>query len=177
MKKKILTLITIILLVSLLGCSGGNTYKVSDSAVKYKFNKNNLLSLISITVDTDKVVYEFNAKSEICKTIEQNDFDCCIEDENGILNDYNNWSYQKKGSKGYLCVECEDIDRIKKDMRIWGTDDCFTIRGFENPVIYIFTYKDPDWYSVLYTQEYDSDIRKWGEIKTDGVKDPNTVDI
>ena len=176
MKKILLNIAVISFLACFFGCNSGNPFEVSDSAVKHNFNKSNLLSLISITVDTNKVIYEFDAKSKICETIEQNNFDCCIEDENGNLNKYDNWSYQKKGNKGYLYIECDDLNRIKNDMRIWEKYDCYIIRGFENPVVSIFTYNDPDWYSVVYTQEYDSKSNKWGEIKTDGVKDPNTVD-
>ena len=35
--------------------------KVSENAIKYKYNHNNMLMLKSITVDSDKVIYEFSS--------------------------------------------------------------------------------------------------------------------
>ena len=181
MKKKILTLITIILLVSMLGCNGGNTYKVSDSAVKYKYNKNNLLSLISITVDTDKVVYEFSSRSELYEKLKSGDYICGIIDENGILNIYDDWNYQKKGNKGYLCIECEDTDRIKEEMMIHKNDytgKFYVIIGFESPRLLMLNDKTThEHYEVNYEQNYDLENKKWKEINKNVIDDPNTVDI
>ncbi len=180
MKKILLNVVIIIFLAGLYGCNLGNPFELSDSAEKYSFNKNNLLSLISITVDTDKVIYEFSYNSEICKKLDSGDYICGIIDENGILNIYDDWSYQKKGNKGYLCIECEDTDRIKEEMIIFKNDYSgmyYEIIGFESPRLLMLNDRTTQHYEVNYEQEYDLEKRKWKETNESVIDDPNTVDV
>jgi len=181
MKKTLINVAVIILLVCLLGCNLEKSFEVSDSAEKHSFNKNNLLSLISITVDTDKVIYKFSYNSEICKKLDSGDYICGIIDENGILNIYDDWSYQKKGNKGYLCIECEDTDRIKEEMIILKNDysgKYYEIIGFDSPRLLMLNDRTTnEHYEVNYEQDYDLEKRKWKEIHESVIDDPNTVDV
>lgn len=181
MKKTLINVAVIILLVCLLGCNLEKSFEVSDSAEKHSFNKNNLLSLISITVDTDKVIYEFSYNSEICKKLDSGDYVCCIIDENGLLKKYDDWKFQKKGNKGYLCIECEDTDCIKEEMRIREKDfkgKVYEIIGFESPRLLMLNDKTThEHYEVNYVQEYDLENKKWKEINKSVIDDPNTVDF
>lgn len=181
MKKTLINLAVIILLVCFFGCNLGNPFEVSDSVEKYSFNKNNLLSLISITVDTDKVIYEFSSNSEICEKLGSGEYVCCIIDENGLLKKYDDWNYQKKGNKGYLCIECEDTNRIKEEMRIREKDfkgKFYEIIGFESPRLLMLNDKTThEHYEVNYEQDYDKNQKKWGDIEKTVIDDPNTVDI
>lgn len=81
--------------------------KVSENAIKYKYNHNNMLMLKSITVDSDKVIYEFSS-----------------------LNKYfnNNYAFKNKSNKTYLELyyvendpNHEGIKNTSKDFEIVST--------------------------------------------------------
>ena len=162
--------------------------KVSSDAQKFRYNSNNLIKLKSITVDTDKVIYEFGASNKYFKKryIETN----CKEYETlnifylelylaenyhtikGSEYNSNNYNIVSTLTSNFLIISLDE-ERETNSVKCFYTgqeEDSFdymyiTVNsGYENPGISIIYDDILENISTVKYQTYDKEKKKWSEI-------------
>ncbi len=163
--------------------------KVSSAAQKYKYNPNNLIKLKSITLDSEKVIYEFGASNKYLKKryVETN----CKEREalnKSYLELYLSDNYQSIKGSEYNSDNYYIISTLTSNFLIISLDEeretnsvkCFYIgqeedsfdymyitvnSGYENPGISIIYDDILENISTVKYQTYDKEKKKWSEIR------------
>jgi len=163
--------------------------KVSASSQKYRFNHNNMLNLKSITVDGNKVIYEFSSlnkyfhKNFIKKRGKETEYTSYLELHEVINTDTNEsviiypekYSIITSFTSIYLVITLKDTDTpdfIRSNYKggFFNKFDSMAItlnntEGYEKLKIAI-RYDYPNENQVIgKSQVYDSDRKKWGKVK------------
>jgi len=162
--------------------------KVSENAIKYKYNHNNILKLKSITVDGNKVIYEFGALNKYYKKtyIEKNSKE--VETHNrtylelylaenyhtikGSEYNSNNFNIVSTLTSNFLIISLDEERETNsvKCFYIGQEEDSFdymyiTVNsGYENPGISIIYDDILENISTVKYQTYDKEKKKWSEI-------------
>ena len=163
--------------------------KVSENAIKYKYNHNNILKLKSITVDGNKVIYEFGAlnkyykKTYIAKNSKEVETHNRTYLELYLAENYhtikgseyssNNYNIVSTLTSNFLIISLDE-ERETNSVKCFYAgkeEDSFdymyiTVNsGHEYPGISIIYDDILENISVMKYQTYDKEKKKWSEIK------------
>ena len=164
--------------------------KVSSNAQKYKYNQNNMLKLKSITVDENKVIYEFSSlnkyfhKNYIKKCGKESEYTSFLElhkviniDTNeSIMFSYDNYTIVSSFTSNYLVISLKDSNkpdsiRINYKGGNFNKYDSIVItlnntEGYEKlKIAKRYNYPNEN-HVVGKSQVYNIDKKKWSKIKT-----------